>query len=263
MDTFLDATDVTITIPFEDSEGNVHSATYAEYRVVDESGTEIVANTFIPGFVSDSKEAVIGIAAADNTLGASAVEGVRSVDVFATVNGENTMIFNKTYMLQKEDLLQIGVNSYQTYPQAELFAKSIFNSDGWDAATKNQRVRALINAWENLGKLYYWVLTDPYERPTISNSDWAGGLNELTEAEFLTLDAEFIKAVRRAQVIEADDILGGNPVEDIRSEGLMSKTVGESSQMYRPGKPLLLPVSRKALEALSGWISFSKRIGRG
>jgi hypothetical protein len=85
----------------------------------------------------------------------------------------------------------------------------------------------------------------------------------LTAAEIEALPALFLQALRMAQIAESDSILGGDPVGELRREGLMSKTVGESSQMYRPGKPLVMPVSDRAMRYLAGYVRRSLVVGRG
>lgn len=63
-------------------------------------------------------------------------------------------------------------------------------------------------------------------------------------------------------MIEANARLGGTDVSDLRREGLMSATVGEVSQMFRPSKPLVLPISHRALQVLAGYITWSVRASR-
>lgn len=87
-------------------------------------------------------------------------------------------------------------------------------------------------------------------------------MDKLNEAQFMNLDERFRSALCRAQVIEANARLGGTDVSDLRREGLMSATVGEVSQMFRPSKPLVLPISHRALQVLAGYITWSVRASR-
>jgi hypothetical protein len=81
--------------------------------------------------------------------------------------------------------------------------------------------------------------------------------------QFVALPVRFKRALMLAQVAEADTLLsGGSSFEELRREGLMSMTVGESKQFFQSGKPLNLPVSRRAIGYLKPYVSYTLRVGR-
>jgi hypothetical protein len=88
-------------------------------------------------------------------------------------------------------------------------------------------------------------------------------LDEKTAEEIKALPADLLKAVRLAQIVEADDIMGGDATEKLREQGLLSKTVGESSQMFRSGKADRGVLCKRASKILAKYIVKQNTIGRG
>lgn len=142
--------------------------------------------------------------------------------------------------------------SYQSLALAQATAFDIPNLNAWSTATEVEQRGALIEAFNRIGRLRFNV-----------DGTYYTDINEQTQAQMLELPSVFLDKLRRAQVIEADVILGGDSVAQKRLDGLLSETVGESSKMWRPGKPLTLPVSKRALSALAGYLSYGARVGRG
>jgi hypothetical protein len=84
----------------------------------------------------------------------------------------------------------------------------------------------------------------------------------LDRAQLEQLEPTFLKALRYAQVTEADSLMGGDPVNQLRRDGLISQTVGESSSYFGQKQPIDLSVSKKALGRLRGYITYSVPIAR-
>ncbi len=280
MDVFLAGTDVTLSVQLQDKNGNPITVTGIEYRVTDQNGAEVVTRSTLNGFVSGSPQASIPVPAEINALPDGVVSGVRNVDLFCVVAG-NTVVMSAPYGIETADPLQIGVNSFQNIAQAEFLALSIPNTPSWDAAVSQDRVAALIDARSHIVQLNFsqlnsninwgqdslnFVPEGTYSTNYVSSNGmflFNGNLALLTPQQFSKLPEKFVFALRQAQLVEADAILGGNVVEGRRREGLMLETIGDVKQMYRPGKPLDLPVCKRALGYLSYFVTFAKRIGRG
>jgi len=275
---YLSATDVTVDVPFQDHAGNPLTVASAKYRVTDQADQELVAPTDLT--VADGDTAAnIQIPASLNTVAAGATREIRNVEVFCVVEG-NTIILSKSYGLTSNAPLQTGLNSFQTYSQANLTALDIPNLDAWEGATEEQRVAALIDARERIVQLNFNLLNSnvnfgqdslqyvpegQYQSSYVARNSlfiFNGNLAILNPTQFAALPERFKKALRQAQVVEADHILGGNPYEDKRQSGLVLDAIGESKQMFRSTKALQLPVCRRALGYLSYFVTFSKRIGR-
>lgn len=293
MEIYLAGTPVTLTVPMQDRNGNALTVTSISYRVVDQAGLEVVPSTALDTFVAAATEAVIEIPADinniipvpdtinSNQIDAFAVRGVRTVELILNIGG-NTVVLNKSYALEPTDPLVVGVNSFQTFAQAELTSLDVPNMPGWAAASDKEKIAAIVDARAHICQLNFWMLNSninwgqdnlnfvpegAYQSPYATSGNhlfiFNGNLSLLTPLQFDRLPVRFKAALRLAQVAEADSILGGDPVDVRRREGLLSETIGEVRQQFRFGKPLDMPVSKRALRYLSQFVSFSKKVGRG
>ena len=89
-----------------------------------------------------------------------------------------------------------------------------------------------------------------------------GSTRELIDADIGLLQPKTYQRLLRAQVIEADDVLGGNPIEARRRLGLISDSAGESAHFFRTSKPLNLPCCRGAIDELRGIVSWGLHVRR-
>jgi hypothetical protein len=80
---------------------------------------------------------------------------------------------------------------------------------------------------------------------------------------FDLLPAGFLRAIKRAQLIEANVILGGDVVGRKRQDGILSETIGESSASFSDKPFLNLPISRQAYEELRRYIVIRIGVARG
>lgn len=280
MQAFLTATNVRLTVPLQDKSGNLITVSAIGYRIIDQNDVEIIALTALTGFVPGAVSAVIDIPALQNTLAPGVARELRSVEMYCVV-ATNTITLNAAYAIELADPLQVGVNSFQSYAQAQFTSLSIPNLPGWNAAQESERIAALIDARSHIVQLNFSQLNSNVNwgqgslnfvsegtYPTnyaVSNGMFVfnGNLSLLSVEQFGRLPGKFVEALKLAQMAEADDILGGDPIEAKRREGILLETIGESKMMFRTGRPLRLPVSRRALAYLSYFVTFSKRVGRG
>lgn len=273
MDAYLHGTDVNLVVPLQDKSGNQLNVTAIDYRITDQSGVELVARAALVGFVAGAASATIAVPAASNVLAAGQSRALRAVDLYCTIGG-NVVMLSAAYAIEQPDPLVVGINSFQSYPAAQFVALDIPNLAGWDNASEAERIAALIDARDHICQLSFQSLNRRLGQDSLqylpegvrdvgsSLFGFNGDLKLLSPAQFANLPPEFRAALNKAQVAEANVILGGDPVEAKRQDGLLLDSVGESRQMFRPGKPLQLPVSRRALAYLSQFVTFSKQIGR-
>lgn len=253
--------DVTQTIQFVDGDDQPITGNSASYMVIDEAESVIIASTAAPGSFPASN-AEITVPAVSNALSAGARKNMRTIIV--TVNTDNGVFFvRQSYMIEGHTKLAIMENSFMTQGQMEMLAlESMELLDTWSMNTEAQKVPALIQAFERLCKIRYRI---PYEDGRdfagYNLNGWSGSeqiidnIANYSADEFTTLDPDFIKALRRAQLTEAWIILDGDPLGDHRRAGVMSQTVGESSQFFRPAKPIESVVSKQAMRCLTGYIN--------
>ena len=290
MDIYLAGTPVALTVALQDRNGNALEVASVEYRIVKQDGAEVVARTPLASFGGGS-EAVIEISAEINavavinpaTVTAAQIDSLfvreaRTVELFCTDGVGNTVLLTKTYALERAVTLFAGLNSFQTFSQAELVALDIPQLAGWNNANEKDKIAALIEARLQICQLRFNIINSnvnwgqdnlnyvpegSYPTPYAGMFMFNGNLALITPMAFDKLPARFKLALCRAQVAQADAVLGGDPVDARRKEGLILESIGEVKQMFRGGKPLDLPVSKRALKYLSPFVSFSQRIGRG
>lgn len=254
MQAYLGGHDVALTIPLINTAGEELAASAVSYRIIDQDETELVAKTALAGFTEGDAEAVVSIPASLNQLG-TLLRGLRVVELYVTTEGGTSLITTE-YVIEAFATLVTGVNSFQTYSAASLVGCELPNLPGWNQANKNERINALSAAYRNFGKLRLRYIHD--------DAEWGSGdITKLTAEQLATLPAEYLACLRRAQVLEADFLLGGDEVGEIRRSGIMSATIGESSQFFRTSRPFEGAVCKRALKEISGYLITGVRTGRG
>lgn len=259
--TFAPGSPAALSIPLLDSNGQLLTADAVSYRVTDQNGVELVALTALDMASGPIDTVEFTLSGTVNVLSEGVTRALRVVTFsITTESGPATVVYR--YLVKAEDALKVMGNSFQSYDEALLRATEVPNMNAWDVASDDHRQAALIDAYRAICKLQF-VYDFQSDQSHIRDKVWLpAALSDLTESQFLLMDVRFRNAVSLAQVVEADARLGGTDVSNLRREGLMSATVGEVSQMFRPSKPLALPVSHRALQILAGFISWSGRISR-
>lgn len=259
INTYLENNPVTLSIPLVDEAGNAIVATEGSFRVLNEAGEAVVDTTALT--VTGLTEVSVSVEGASNIVAGSQYRSLRVVELTLTTDA-GTVLLQSEYIIEKTEVLAVGVNSFQTYNQAFLLSQELIDLAGWNEATKIQRTNALIRARQNIAQLTFRYQFDKFQdhfEPTFGVAD----ITSLTPTEFAALPADFRAALSRAQILEADNLLGGDEYGDYRKQGVLSITVGEAKQFFRPAKPLAGPVCRKALRELNKYVQSRTRIGRG
>lgn len=246
--------DIIVTLPFVDSSGNTVTPTALDYRVVDETGTSVVALTNIPVFTASDGQYELTVTAANNALGVGVIRALRKVELQITV-GADTHWVRESYILESVSPLEVLTNSFQTYDEALLNVRDMAAMEGWDAATESHRVAAMIQAFDYMHAFSYQM---NYADETYETK----GIDELDATDWTNLVAKQKSDFRRSQLIQANYLLGGNPIEKDIEDGLQSSTIGEVSQFYRPRPSLSLPLCRDALKFVGRYIDWAPKITR-
>ena len=255
MNSFLAGNAMALLVPLVDASGNKISVTSIEYRIVDENDVELVAKAPLADFVADSDDAAIAVPVEVNTLAAGQLRAARVIELYCLVGGA-TLLLRHLYAIESASTLVIGDNSFQTYAQAELLALDMPDLIGWVNATEASRIAALIESSKRICQLRFANIND-FSQGTLN------GMDTLSVENYLALPKHFRTCLCHAQVAEANALLGGDSTDAKRREGLIMDRVGESTQQYLPVKPLELPVCKRALRYLSGYVQLSGRLGRG
>lgn len=262
---FVPDSDVTLSFDLinpDTSEAIVPSA--ATYSVYDDGGNILVANQVI-AIAGGETELSVTILAADNDIGVETV-GARTVVLNVTTDS-GVIQMSESYVLERFGFLAVPVESGLTMPQAAITRRGMAQAvlEVWDYAEESERKGALREAWSRIANFPFipWL---PHETPpdTVSSEMLAGSfrVNQLDADEWALLPDHFKSALKRAQLIEACVILEGDPTWDRRQDGLISKTVGESSEMFTSKKAAMTAISPKAHREIRQYIRRSLTLGR-
>jgi hypothetical protein len=219
------------------------------------------------------------VPAAVNALAAPATRGLRSVEL-QTTSANGTQVQSVEYMIQGESQLIYGLTSFQTYYQAMMISTEIvgLNIVGWNDAERPAREAAMLDAYERLLRTPIQVRREIRQilwddalvpvldigSPVFLNLRYNPYLSDMTQTDMEKLDPKLVMALRRAQVLEASDLLNPDSLRQARKDGLQSLTVGESSQTWRSSKPVSSAICPAATEVLGAWMGrFRAVIGRG
>jgi hypothetical protein len=213
--------------------------------------------------MSGDTQVIVSVSAQINTIAVDAKRELRIIELYLTTVAGTVKVTHE-YALESENLLEIGVNSFQTYYDAVLLSFDIANLSAFNDALKADRITALTNAWSNIGKLYLrYVDDDSKMTRVIVPWEDSGNVTELTAEQFSLLPEDMKLAIRRAQILEADYLLGfEGSLESLRSSGVVSNTVGESSQWLLQIKPYEGLVCNRAAKELAKYIIRKLSLGR-
>jgi hypothetical protein len=279
LDVFLNNTAVTQTVDLVDEQGNALNVTAVEYRVINQDGIELVPRQPLTSFAEGDASATVTIPANLNALASGHTREIRSVELICRTDA-GTISFSANYCIEAIDPLAIPNTSFQSYAMAQLTAMDIPNIEAWNNASESQRIAALMDAREHIVQLNFNLLNSnvnfgqdqlayvpegSFQSSYVARNSlfiFNGNLGILNATQFQSLPDKFKRALRQAQVVEADYILSGVTDEHRRTSGIIEDEIGESRQKYRDTVPLRLPVCRRALGFLSYYVTFAKRIGR-
>ena len=257
---YLGGQPTTLTIDLIDGDGSPITANSVDYRLLNQNETELIAKAPVSSFVACDTSVTVTIIGTLNALTPPNTRELRQIELYVYTD-VGAIKINQEYFIEGEEVLVEGVNSFQGYSMSLLVALDLDNIDGWLGATKQQRISALVRARQNIGHLRFRYIFDAYQN-IVDNTLGVADLTLATPAQYFAFPVPFVEALRRAQILEADLILNGDQIGDIRRDGLMSMTVGEAKQFFRPTKPLDLPVGKRTMKELAKWVLSRHRISR-
>lgn len=267
MKTFPEKYSATVSVLFRDMNGANVQPDQVKAKLYDGAGTLLVDFGILPvDPFSQGKD--VTIPAAFNTLGAGKFEDMRVLRVeMVTASGIIPQVHK--YLVVGERKLTILENSFVTLEEAQVLSRHLSAARILSAADEEQQFNALIEAFERIVSIpmKYTLDESPSRYDTIAETSrrivelprdiW----ETIDMADFGKLPEAFRKALRTAQLIEANEILSGDDISRRHRAGIISETVGESSIMLRGGA-VDFGVSNAALRALAGYINYSAKVFR-
>lgn len=261
MQSFAPSTAITLSFPLVNEALDALVPTGLRWRLVDEGEVQLQAWT-----VAELTTGLLDIVLAPTLteLPAGAARAVRTVYVEVTT-ATGTTLLSQSVLLRGVTVLMVPSNSFQTYSQALLLANDFSNLVAWPIAQRPAQEAALIEARNRIVRLP--INTNAYygqDRLTEVSYYPAARIEDLTGPQFLQLEPHLAHALRQAQLVEADEILQGDPAGRQRENGLSALTVGESSQFFRgqTSKPIDFGVCSRAYGYLARFVRTGVRIAR-
>lgn len=245
---------VDISLPLIDAAGRDLVPTALSYSVLDDEGEVIQPATEITVPGSPVTKINFTVPAGANELTGDLNIGFRRVKLLVTT-ATRSVELTSDYLVEASQVFTIPTNSFQTYETALVMARTIAPLNGWNAASAETRKFALFRAFDLMKSF-------TYEMRYLEGGLDEMSLNDLDEATYDRLLTSQIMDFRKAQLTQADYLLGGNPIEKDIQDGLQSSTIGEISQFYRPRPTLNLALCKVALSYVGKYIVWNLRVGR-
>lgn len=240
---FASNTKVSIDIPHEYN-GKALELTNMKYEVLDASATVLVAKTDVTSFSAATASTTVDIDTTYNTT--TAKRDTRLLNCYL-INADGEYIVSQVYMLKGNQLLLTPLtDSFMTFVESVLIrSKMPEEQDYFDFLSDELKSVALEEAYERIRKFQFKLGTTTYT-----------DLTTLTTVEFAALDADFLMALKKAQVAEANAIVENSPIRDKIRAGIISETIGESSMFFSRSLPhgRLSGLSDEAYEYLKRYI---------
>ena len=216
-----------------------------------------------------------------NTLNEDSSRDIRIICLKAKTTTGAVFSLEYAYGLTVSDPLQVGVNSFMTYRQAQKMAMDMPKLNNWESMSQSQRISALLEAKQRICRLAFdfgQVQLDMTKQDYVVQAAGKprcvqvgeifgvyGGsvkLEDLSVEDFEALPTKFRTALMQAQLAEANDVLEVDSIAERRRQGLILETIGEVKQMFSSIIPAQMAVSSKAMSYLSRYLASGKKIGR-
>lgn len=268
---------VEVVASFTDLNGAAVTPTAVTAVLTDGEDAEVVDFGSLPFDASEGQK-LIAIPKEFNRLAEGEIRAARILRVKLETE-QGTIARSFSYAIESEQRLVMMVNTFQTLEAAEFAALDTPNTSGWTVATESQKLAALTEAFrrvtmipmrysiyrEGAGLMSHgwrsdWNSIAPrelVEEVIIERDVW----HEVTPEQFTDFPIAFKKALRRAQFIEANEILQGDTVSKKHRQGIVTETIGESSMTLRAGS-VDYGISSETMKALVGYVHFNNRIRR-
>ncbi|MEI9600090.1 hypothetical protein [Moellerella wisconsensis] len=265
--------DITVTFDALD----VVSATYSVY---DGEGNELAKDVKI-NIKSGDLSASFSVSESLNTLNDSDKD-MRIVTVKTKTATGMVAEFDHYYAVMASLNLIVPKQSFIPLMKAKLAAMDMYDADDFLLLSDHTQRQALIEATSKIKamsfslKRIYKISDTEYDRPqniltTNTLPFYLAGdfrrniidFTELTDEQFASLPEYFLNDLAQACMIEAVSIIKTNGAADAREEGLLSESIGETTNMYRTGRSATQALSRKTWRLLGRYIDGTIRMSRG
>ncbi|EBR9946233.1 hypothetical protein DTF03_16790 [Salmonella enterica subsp. enterica serovar Krefeld] len=266
IDTYRSGEAVSLSFSF-----NILDIQSATYTVKDSEGSILISDE--PIEITEGQMSIPVVVSADHNQLSEKERDLRHVIVKATASGL-THEERKMYVLLNNFELLIPWQSFATVADAQMQAIDMLNGDTLLADGEGLMRKRLIEATRRVKTLPFSIRKilridfDRYERPQnmLNVYDIPWGVDgvyrhdlvdweRMTQDKFDELPDYFKEALMLAVVNEACEIANGNDVAAAREDGILSESIGETTNMYRTGKAANVRVARSTWRLLTSYIN--------
>lgn len=258
---YIEGSIVEVIVEYTDRAGNSIEPTEIKATLYDGEDTEIVDFGSLPFELAAGKKSIM-IPAVFNELQNGELQAARILRV-EIVTSKGSVFQSLSYVIEAEQRLVIMNNTFQTYEAAMIEANNQPNLVGWMSASEEQQKAALIEAFNRITLIpMRFSHLDIDGKPVgkeyvILANTW----REITRDDFSEFPTYFKRALRRAQLIEANELLQGDGISRKRRAGIITEKIGESWLTLSENK-MNYGVSSQTLMALTGLIYYRMTIAR-
>ncbi|ECH9224578.1 hypothetical protein ACEO1E_004161 [Salmonella enterica] len=266
IDTYRSGEAVSLSFSF-----NVLDIQSATYTVKDSEGAILISDE--PIEITEGQMSIPVVVSAECNQLSEKERDLRHVVVKAIAAGL-THEERKMYVLLNSFELSIPGQSFATVADAQMQAIDMLNGDTLLADGEGLMRKRLIEATRRVKTLPFSIRKilridfDRYDRPqnmlNVYDIPWdADGVyrhdivdwERMTQEKFDELPDYFKEALMLAVVNEACEIANGNDVTAAREDGILSESIGETTNMYRTGKAANVRVARSTWRLLTSYIN--------
>lgn len=260
---------VTNFLPVDNTTGNGVVATSIVAKVYDGEGLQILTDISVTLPHNNATSLELIVPETYNILPVDKVKDIRKVKFYYTKADGTVLTSDSKYVIKADEELIVLVNSFMSFDTAELISEDLPDIDMWKSSEEADKISTLKNSYLKISSLKFKVKYresfNTYWDKDGYDGDLSYFIDDITKIsldQFNKLPPEFIFALRAAQVLQANGIMDGSVVEERRSEGVISETIGESKMFFSSRPVLKKPLCNAAMEILSKYLYKKVQIGR-
>lgn len=239
-------TSIEVSVGLKNPNNPTHVLSAADYRIVDDQGVTILDWTRLDGLPEGAESTTISVPASANQLPVGVLTAAREIEVMVTATDGTEYIVAKTYVVRSmQSDLVIGENTLLNIAGSDLFAVDTPGVSDWLQGDREQKQACLKEAFRRLVALPF--VFDGIRR----------NVGNMTKAEILAIDQKILMAMKRAQIVEAANILDGEP--ESREDGVLQETIGQVRKIFGTAKRLDLGISKKAFSHVAKYVDMSSK----
>ena len=255
-----EGTPITLYVQYADDYGHeLIGVVSTDWKLVNQLGKVVQSGTEMP--VSGSKGFNVNVDGYLNVAEGGFLVSTYELDYVITLKlGEHRG--SVVYQVEKKEAFSVGESTFLSYLESLSLIREIPDMGAFSTATKEERMAALMFAYEEIGGLELNNAALPKDLRLNADNKPIVSTKELTNDALMKLPNAMLKDFYVAQLIEANALLGGDEIAKLRDLGVQSYTVGEVKQFFQGRAPASFGLSIKALRRIGKYMRFARSTAR-